>query len=506
MDADRNMTVAEVWRPALIAMALMLVTGIAAYWSTAASIVSIWWRSGTFTHGFLIVPIVVFLIWRMRDDVARIAPRPQRLALIPLLGLLGVWLASRLLDVNVGQQFAWVALIPALAWLLFGTPATRALIFPLAYLFFAVPFGEFLVPTLQDITAAFTVWALNLTGIPVLWEGRLFYIPSGSFEVAAACSGVRYLIASIALGTLFAYITYHSNRRRALFVALAVVVPIIANGVRAYIIVMLAHLSGHTLAVGVDHFIYGWAFFGLVMLALFWIGNRFRDAPPVAAPVVAASSTMPANPKAWFALSAVAATLLIATPLSESLLFAGNGRALEVQLPAGRGDWTGPRPSVDGWMPRFAGASSQQRAEYRRGADAVQVYAAYYARQTQDAELINSENGVFDQERERRLGDEPVTLALPDGGAWTAHETRVQTPGGARVIWHWYVVDGVDVVSSVKAKLIEARARLSRSTRGSSVIVVAADYDTQPDQARQRLREFLGALRDELRASVGAGP
>ena len=78
----------------------------------------------------------------------------------------------------------------------------RRILFPLAYLLFAVPLGDFLVGPLQDVTAVFTVWALQLTGIPVYLEGRFFYIPTGAFEVAEACSGIRYLIASLALGRI----------------------------------------------------------------------------------------------------------------------------------------------------------------------------------------------------------------------------------------------------------------------------------------------------------------
>jgi hypothetical protein len=55
------------------------------------------------------------------------------------------------------------------------------------------------------------------------------------------------------------------------------VVPVIANGLRAYMIVMIGHLSGMALATGVDHLIYGWLFFGLVMFIMFWIGSYWRE-------------------------------------------------------------------------------------------------------------------------------------------------------------------------------------------------------------------------------------
>ncbi len=86
--------------------------------------------------------------------------------------------------------------------------------FPLAYMFFAVPMGEGLVPKLMSFTADFTLWALRLTGLPVFRDGMFFSIPAGDFEVATACSGIRYLMASFALGTLYAFLSFRSFKKQ----------------------------------------------------------------------------------------------------------------------------------------------------------------------------------------------------------------------------------------------------------------------------------------------------
>ncbi len=93
----------------------------------------------------------------------------------------------------------------------FGNDVTRRILYPLAFLFFAVPAGDFLMPTLMDHTADFTVMALRLSGVPVFREGNYFTIPSGNWSVVEACSGLRYLIASITLGVLFAYLNYRAR-------------------------------------------------------------------------------------------------------------------------------------------------------------------------------------------------------------------------------------------------------------------------------------------------------
>ena len=147
-----------------------------------------------------------------------------------------------------------------------GREVAKAIMFPLGFLLLGVPMGEALIPPLMEWTADFTVAALQLSGIPVFREGLLFRDPSGNWSIVEGCSGVRYLIASFTVGVLFAYLSYRRAWKRLLFAAMSIIVPIIANGLRAYLIVMIAHLSNNQLAHGVDHFIYGWVFFGLVML------------------------------------------------------------------------------------------------------------------------------------------------------------------------------------------------------------------------------------------------
>ncbi len=502
MKSSSGLAVEKEWRLRLLVLLFLFATICGSLWPTAVSILSIWLHSSTFTHGFLIVPIVLYLVWKRRSQVFSLVPTSQWWALFPLAGVLLIWLGSRVLDVNVGQHFAMVSLFPCAVWLTLGNRVTWQLVFPLSYLFFAVPFGAFLVPHLQDITAAFTVWMLNVTGIPVLWEGRFFTIPSGQFEVAAACSGIRYLIASIALGTLFAHLTYHSIYRRAAFIVLSIVVPILANGLRAYLIVMIAHLSNYRLATGIDHLIYGWIFFGLIVTALFWVGLKFRDTEKSA---TVPQEVGPKTPGTWRSLAlsgAIGASLIIATPCVESALVSGNNFIVELDLPVSSPPWSGPYSSVDEWMPEFLGASSTTRREYRNGIISIQVYAAYYARQAQGAELVNSENRLFDPLHNRRLDERVVEIQTPDGSLFPVSETVLEARNVNRVIWHWFNVNSTTTANPIRAKILEALSLVTRSGRGSAIVAIAAQYKNSPDEARALLSEFLGSMGEKLDTSI----
>ena len=171
--------------------AIILTLGLSAllilYWTTAQSMVSIWWRSDTFAHGFFILPISLFLVWRNRSELAQIPTRTDFRALAALVPLGFLWMLADTVDVLVVQQFAFVGMIPVIVWLITGWPMVKALAFPLAYLLLAVPVGEGLILPMMKMTAAFTVYAVQLSGVPVYWEGFYLTLPSGSWNIVAGC-------------------------------------------------------------------------------------------------------------------------------------------------------------------------------------------------------------------------------------------------------------------------------------------------------------------------------
>ncbi|MFY7940262.1 MAG: exosortase A, partial [Burkholderiaceae bacterium] len=262
------MTSSPAWRRSLPALVVLLIAVVLLYRDTFWGMAQIWLRSETFTHGLFVLPISLWLIWRSRATLKPLQPRTAPAVLIGVLVVAAVWLLGELVSVNSVTQLSVVALLVLAVFLVLGWRVAVAMLFPLGFLFFAVPLGEFLMPQFMEWTADFTVLALRLTGIPVYREGLQFVIPSGHWSVVEACSGIRYLIASLVVGTLFAYLNYRSTWRRWVFVGVSILVPVVANWLRAYLIVLLGHVSGNKLAAGADHLVYGWAFFGVVMLLM----------------------------------------------------------------------------------------------------------------------------------------------------------------------------------------------------------------------------------------------
>jgi exosortase A len=176
-----------------------------------------------------------------------------------------LWLAGRASGINLLAHAGAVAALQAAVLSVLGLRAALLLALPLAMGVFLVPFGDEIIPPLQFVTAEIAVTLVRWSGVPAQIDGLHIDTPAGLFVVAEACSGVKFLIAMVTLGVLVAFTRFASWRRRALFMAACVIVPILANGMRAFATIYVAQSIGAEAATGFDHIVYGWVFFSIVL-------------------------------------------------------------------------------------------------------------------------------------------------------------------------------------------------------------------------------------------------
>jgi exosortase A len=504
-----NAPVTPISRQATALIALALIAPFLLYLGTVRSIVSIWNSSETFAHGYVILPISLWLIWRRRENFSLYPPKPWPPALA-LLGLLGAgWLAAQLGEVQVVSQYMFVAMFPVAALALFGPRLAGSLTFPLLFLLFAVPFGEIFVAPLIQFTADFTVWAVRATGIPVLRSGTRFELPTGNWSVVEACSGVRYLISSITLGCLYAYLTYRSTLRRALFIGLSVIVPVIANGLRAYMIVMIGHLSGMELATGVDHIIYGWLFFGLVMFIMFWIGSFWREDIGTASAATTASA--PAAPAARNAvmprrLPATVGGVLLMCGLWPALALLGE-RANHNPAPVRLADIAVSAPQAAdfaNWKPFYMEPDAHFHRAYQNGSVPVSLTVLYYRNQNPDKNLISSINRLTGYQDEWHEVDSSARTETVAGHPVTLHEGILRTPQGALMVWAFKWIGGHYTGSDYVGKLWQATSKAMLRGDDGAAVMLAVPYDNDPARARAALHSFLAEQGPALDQALNA--
>jgi len=269
--------------------------------------------------------------------------------------------------------------------------------------------------------------------------------------------------------------------------------------------VMIGHLSGMKLAVGIDHLIYGWIFFGVVMLLLFWLGSFWRDPVRRADEEVVPLHTAPSSSAALAASAVAALAIAAAWPLYAAHLERANGAigAPVLARPAGAAGWSSETLPLTDWRPRYSGAAASSFEVYRKGDRAVALYVGYYRGQRKGAELVTSGNvivaqgdplwmNVGDSARTEDLGNGPVDM----------RETRLRSARQRLLVWDWYRVAGSDLSNPYVAKLLLARDRLLYRGDDAAVIMLATPYEIRTQAAEEALREFARAMLPSINAAL----
>jgi EpsI family protein len=309
------------------------------------------------------------------------------------------------------------------------------------------------------------------------------------------------------VGALFAYLTYRSLKRRLIFLAAAIVVPIIANWVRAYLIVLLGHVSGNQLAVGVDHLIYGWVFFGLVIGLLFWIGARWREDDHVAnspnpgehVPLTGASL------RPIFVAAAAVALLTVLWKVGYWAIEQANAseqpRLAAINVDHG---WVDTKSSGN-WRPDFPNPPAELRQTFSDGVSTVGVFLAYYRNQDRERKLVSSTNVLVknDDATWSRVAEHKKHLNV-NGQDVEVRSVELRRANGQRLlVWQWYWINERLTSSDHLAKAYTALSRLQGRGDDSATIVLYTPTETGRNaDAAHVLEAFVAAAAPALESTL----
>lgn len=493
--------VPDVWRIPLVRIVLAWAGLIALTIHDWATMADKWWNISTYNHVLFVPLIVGWLIWVRREELARLAPAPWWPGLVAIAGSLFLWLLGTIAGVNSVSQLGAVAMLQASTVMLLGPRVFAALLFPLGFMLFLVPFGDELVPALQMITAKLVIELTHWSGIPAVIEGVFIDTPAGLFEVAEACSGVKFLIAMIALGALIAHTCFLSWKRRVLFLVAAIVLPILANGVRAWGTIYIAQSQGIEFAAGFDHIFYGWIFFALVVFILLAAAWRWFDrAPDDLGPDIAAIERSPM----LAALSnltmrggrALAVILGLGMAFSLWATLASRVEAQlpdQIALPAVPGWELVDYAPTAAWEPRATGASHRLIGRYVNAAgQAVDVFVAVYSAQGDGHEASAFGEG-----------------ALTPGTPWRWLEPGISHAGAQadyllayghvkRLAETSYRNGTLTTGSNARLKLATMQNRLLLRSKPTILAILSAEETPEHDAAKS-IAAFRAALMDEGR-------
>lgn len=446
-------------------------------WQGLITVVEIWYGNEIFNHGFFIVPGAIYLIYLNRHTLLAqpIETAPVAFSIIiPSMLLYVIGMAG---DVQLFMHTAMFVLLPSLVWLMIGSKGANVILFPLVFMLFSIPVGEQLIPYLQEIAAYGSVFLLNLSGVPLFRNGLYIEIPQGRFLVAEACSGVSFFIASVVVGSLYAYLNLASVWRRCLFVVIALIFPVMANVVRVYGIILIAYWTDMEHAAGADHLIYGWFFFALVIICLLSIGEFIRKKEKLREKFVQQQPLQ----NVW---QGTTITIFISLMLIISTIWSYwiEERALKV---ASSNDAQAEVSTninsscVDyyQWEPVLNRPDSVRVSEVRNNGkcDAVYIKAKFIG---VDNELVSSLNRLYDPEHWSQ--DSGVVFYAP-------RELKILNLSGLKItsvegeqlfVTRWYVINGKVFTEDISAKLYQIWLILQGHSSVGHLVVFATHLES----------------------------
>ena len=253
---------------AIVAVAALVVL---VYHETLVVLWRTWATNPNYSHGYLIPPVVAFLLWRDRRRYLTARGRGSLFGLV----LIGLALLGHIVSIRAGvfmtQGYSLVLLLFGLSVFFHGGRATRTVWFPLGYLVLMLPMPPYMMNVIAFRLKVFAARAGSgiaiKLGIPLARSGMTIHIPTGSLRIADPCSGLRSLIALVALGALFAYLTRGKTWKRVVLFASAVPLAVFANVVRIAVLCVVANIWGIDAALGFFH-----DFSGLLLFMIAFVG------------------------------------------------------------------------------------------------------------------------------------------------------------------------------------------------------------------------------------------
>jgi len=469
---------------------LALLVWLILYHDALFSVVRIWYVSEIFSHGFFIIPGALYLIWREQDKLKQ-QPLKPNFWVVPLLFvflLLGVF--GKVGGIQVFSHISAFVVLPLAIWFCVGNAIAKVIWFPLCFMLFSIPIGEQLVPYLQKITADLAIGMLNWTSIPSYSTGLYIEIPQGKFVVAEACSGIRFFIGSLVFGAVYSHLSYQSFSRKFLFMLLALLVPVLANAVRVFGIVVIGYLSDMEYASGADHIIYGWVFFSIVLFLLVVVGETFRERKVTVTQNKAAKNivlfTLPCS--AGFTLCSI---LLLALIWQMNVTSEG-GVVKSVLLSSVLEEFetTEQKKMASSWSPIFQGESDLFRGSVMQDSEKnmselndVDIVLAWYSENRNNAELVSSANAFYDKLNWSKVNSQSVSINVYGKLESARLLSIVSSSDEQRFILYWYQLPEKVMGNSITAKLFQSLDVLIGGKGAGALIMLSSSYEERDAQS-----------------------
>lgn len=251
--------------------AILIGSFLLAYFPVWKNLVAAWYSSDEYSHGFFIIPLCIYILWRKKDILAEIPVRPSSWGLgLVILSLL-LYLLAHFAEIITVASFSMVLLVAGIIIYLYGFLMLKELLFPLFLLLFMIPipaqiYSSLTIP-LQLFVTKTSVW-IGALGIPIYREGNVIHLPDRTMQVVQACSGLRSMISLLMFSAIFGYLTLKSNSLRLTLFLTGIPTAIFVNIIRVSLMVLAFHYFNYDLTKDSVHTIFGVIIFFIALIII----------------------------------------------------------------------------------------------------------------------------------------------------------------------------------------------------------------------------------------------
>ena len=235
-------------------------------------LVRFWHRSEDYSHGFLIIPICLYLIWHKRQVLQTLPIRSGRGGMALTVVSLMVYAVAEFAGILTVASASMILTLMASVFYLFGPHILRTLLFPLVFLIFMIPvpgqvFSALTIP-LQLLVSQISTSVAQFLSVPVYREGNVIHLSEHTLQVIQACSGLRSMVSLLMLSALLGHMTLRSYALQTGLIISGIPVAVVVNIVRVLAMILAFHYLDYDLTKGTQHTVLGGAIFVLALLLL----------------------------------------------------------------------------------------------------------------------------------------------------------------------------------------------------------------------------------------------
>ncbi len=479
------------------------------YWPSAVALNGFWTDTvdKAYTHGYLVLAISLWLVVRERRRVFAATLRPDPRALVAIAAMSIVWVYCYGAAIQDPQLLLlplllFAALIAALGW-----PLARTLLFPIGFLYFAMPAWTDINSLLQGLSVQANGFLVAMMGIPAYITSNFIHLPGGVLEIAWGCSGLHFFVVGLALAALYGELARDSLRRRFVWLGLMGLFALVGNWIRIFVIVLAAYETDmKTYLVTVSHYWFGWAVFVVFFFVFLWLAgvlaNRWDRRAGQPAPSAPAPAAAPiAEASAGRAVAALAVLLVLpGIVYARTLLSPVAAQPVAIHWPAAPAGWSGPEPvTYSAWAPQYLNATAESFQRYdTSGGQPVQLFTVAYRTQTQAGKILGYWNSLLGD----KAGLQPLASAIVSSPSGRWQQLTVADATGTRsIIWSRETIGARRFVDARLSQLWYGIAAFT--TRPvSSLTALRAICRPNCAAARARLSEAAAELVPTVHAEV----